>query len=218
MGVSKKLLVLTAFLCIMLVAVPAVQAVATSIDLMGVAWDHDNLTVYISLQKGVASSYKDEAITALTDWSSALKAKSGNSGAFNFVVVDQPLSKKRPADITITVKKSTGAVLGSALVTSSGGIIQEVKITLAAYNAMGQPLGLEDFRTIARHELGHALGLGHSNDDGTVPLDLMAPTFDFKGVNYDIYPSKLDLDAVIYIYGTDGFGGTNLSPIPSSYP
>lgn len=147
-----------------------------------------------------------------------MKERSGNPNAFNFVVVDQPLSKKRPADITITVKKNTGTMLESTSISSSGGIIQDVKITLAAYNALGLPLGIEDFRTIARHEIGHALGLGHSDDNGNEPLDLMVPTLDFIGVNYDIHPSDLNLDAVLYIYGDDGFSGQNLSPITSSYP
>jgi hypothetical protein len=218
-GKNKILIALTGLsLCAVLLSTPNIQAFATSIELLGVAWDHDNLTVYISLQKGVDPSYIDEVKIALNDWSTALKDKSENSNAFNFTVLEKPLSKKRPADITINVRKNTGTVLGSTSITSSGGIIKEVKITLAAYNALGLPLGREDFRTIARHELGHAIGLGHSNDNGIEPLDLMAPTYDFVGVGKDIIPSDLDLSAVLYIYGSDGFGGTNLSPIPPSYP
>jgi len=214
---GRKVIVAMMLLASLLASVSVVQAVATSIGLLRISWNHDNITVYISLQKDVDPSYKDEIIKAFTDWSAALKSASENSEAFNFVFLDVPQSEKRPADITVAVKKNTGTVLGSASVTSSRGNIQQVKITLAAYNALGLPLEKSDVRTIARHEIGHAIGLGHSNDDGREPLDLMAPTYDFVQIGYDIYPSSLNLNAVIFIYGNDGFGGTNLSPIPSTY-
>ncbi|MEM4312133.1 MAG: matrixin family metalloprotease [Nitrososphaerales archaeon] len=207
-----------AFLTFTVLASPLAYSLATEISLLGSAWDHDNITVYIQLQKGIDSSYEGEVKSAFNDWSNALKTKATNPNAFNFNFLNKPESKKRPADIYVEVRKNTGTILGSATISSSNGKIKEVKIVLAAYNALGLPLGREDFRTIARHEIGHGLGLGHSNDDGKEPLDLMAPTYDFVGVNKDIYPSDLNLNALIFIYGTDGFGGINLSQIPSKYP
>lgn len=215
---SKNSLVLALVASTLLIGVPLVQAYATSVGLLRVAWNHDSVTVYITLEKGVAPSYRNEVIAAFNSWSSALKAGSGNPSEFNFVFLDQPQSKKRPADIMVTVKRNTGNVLGSTSVSSSGGIIQSVKITLVANNAMGLPLETCDFRTIARHEIGHAIGLGHSNDNKVEPLDLMSPTYDFVQVGYDIYPSTLDVGAAIFVYGNDGFGLPNTSPIPSAYP
>ncbi|MCL4416677.1 MAG: M10 family metallopeptidase domain-containing protein, partial [Actinobacteria bacterium] len=70
-----------------------------------------------------------------------------------------------------------------------------------------------DFRNILRHELGHAFGLGHSNDPG----DLMYPTYDYIEIGTDTYPSALDIGALQYLYGADGFILPNSSPIPASY-
>ena len=193
------------------------QAVATSINLLQVTWNHDPVTVYIKLQKGVDPTYKNEVITALNNWSNGLKSRT-SSTAFNFEILDDPQSKKRPADITITLKKNTGVILGSTSISSQGGLIQQAKITLATQNALGLPLDSADVRNIARHEIGHALGLGHANDDGKEPIDLMAPQYDFIEVGTDTYPSELDFNALIFIYGNDGFGGNNTKLIPPTYP
>jgi len=200
------LLVLTTIL----LTFPVTQAVATSIELYGVAWNH-NPTVYIKLEKGVDPKYRGVVIEALNAWIDGLNKKVGTT-AFNYVLKDT-LSKGEKADITITLKKNTGVILGSTSIWSSGGVITKVVITLATQNALGLPLDEGDVFTIAAHEIGHAWGLGHSNDDGKEPLDLMAPTFDFtESNNVRILPSDLDLMAVLAIYGSDGFEGYNPNP------
>jgi len=202
---KSKYVVLAVMFSAVLLTVPVAQAAATSIQLLGVAWNH-NPTVYVSLQKGVDLKYKAVVIDALDAWTSGLNAN------FTYVLKDS-LAKRETADITITLKKNTGTILGSTSISSSGGVIRSVKITLATQNAIGLPLDQGDVFTIAAHEIGHAWGLGHSNDDGNPPVDLMAPTFDFTGSsNVRVLPSDLDLNAVITIYGADGFGTPNPNP------
>jgi hypothetical protein len=213
---NKLLLVvlMTALLLALIIPTQA-YAVATSQSLLRVAWNHDPVTVYISLQKGVDSAYYNDVVTAFTDWSNALN--SDDRSGFDFDILNAKPTKRNPADITVSVRKNTGMVLGSTSVKARNGIISSASISLAAYKAVGISMDRSDFRTIARHEIGHALGLGHSNDDGTGDLDLMAPTFDFTGVNEDIYPSTLNIGALVYIYENNGFRTPNISPIPDSY-
>ncbi len=201
----------SALLIAVLVAVPLVAAQTDeSISYLGVKWDHEPLKVYVAMQRGT-EGYYSSLLTALNDWSSALKDASGNSQAFDFVIV----SDRKLADITVNVRKNTGMVLGMASIKDRrrDGIIDGVHISLAAENALGRPLGEEDFRNIARHEIGHALGLGHSTDEG----DLMYPAYDFAEVGYDVLPSACDVAALLNIYYYDGFGEPNAGEIPPSY-
>lgn len=207
---------LLSVLVLLAIAIP-VYAVATSIGYIGASWNHDPVTVYVSMGKGVDTSFADEVQTALDDWSSALQTATDSSN-FNFVVLTTTPSKRNPADITINLKRNTGAVLGSTSLSSSGENLAYTKITMATQNAMGKTLDKADFRNILRHELGHALGLGHANDNGAGEKDLMYPYYDYITVGYDVLPSTLDINALVNIYGNDGFSGTNNYPIPSSYP
>ncbi|MCL5986276.1 MAG: matrixin family metalloprotease [Actinobacteria bacterium] len=206
----------------MLLPIATANAAATTIQYVGASWDHDPVTVYITLDKGVDASYGNEVRTVLEDWSSSLKSKSktisGTAGAFNFSTLSSPQSKKIPADITIRIRKNTGNILGSAQIFSSNETMAYVKIVMASQNAMGKPLDKADFRNILRHELGHALGLGHANDDGVGEKDLMYPSYDYIQIGTDTLPSEIDLSAVINLYTLDGFTLPNLHPIPTSYP
>ncbi|MEM3905971.1 MAG: matrixin family metalloprotease [Nitrososphaerota archaeon] len=199
--------------------ISVVKASPGTIELIGKEWNHDPLKVYIK----APSDLVPHVLTALNDWSSALEYASENTvddseisgdtdGIFDFTIV----SSRKEADIIITVERGAAAgVLGMTLVydNNGDGYIDKVKIMVKA----GRGLDLADFRNVVRHEIGHALGLGHADD----PNDLMYPTYDASAISEDIYPSStLDINALLYIYYSDGFGSSNLSPedIPPTYP
>ncbi|MBI1662848.1 MAG: matrixin family metalloprotease [Nitrosopumilus sp.] len=66
--------------------------------------------------------------------------------------------------------------------------VDAVRITIFAVDT----LSLTALETVARHEMGHALGLAHS----TAPEDLMFPTIE---TNFP-YISDCDIDAIEALY------------------
>jgi len=189
---------------------PVAQASPGTIELIGKLWNHDPITVYIHASPKF-QTYVEHVLTALNDWSSRLQEASDNFEAFKFEIVDS----RKDADIVIHIHGGAYAgVLGIAILQDKdrNGYFDKVRITVK----IGPGATLEDFRNVVRHEIGHALGLGH---EITEEQDLMDPTYDASAINYDIYPSPLDIEALLYIYGTDGFGLPNLLPeeIPETY-
>lgn len=201
---------------LLLLSTPSLSVVKASggtIELIGKEWNHDPLKVYIQASPPF-QAYVTHVQTALNDWSSSLKEraieKGGSGPAFNFAIVDS----QRDADIVIHIRGGAYAgVLGVTIGqdTDRDGYFDKVRITVK----VGPGATSEDFRNVVRHEIGHALGLGHSDD----PNDLMYPTYDASTTNVDVEPSALDLDALLWIYYVDGFASPNLPPeeIPSSY-
>ena len=178
---------------------------AFTLDLLGVGWDKSKVTVLIKAAGGVTPQAILDVEKAVDDWNTILRQV---NDAPELVLV----SGVKKADIIIQMKVGGGSTLGSALPRTTTPFTCEVKsasIQLSG-KAFGQAFSSTGTRNVARHEIGHALGLGHSDD----PNDLMHPTFEsteFLG-NVDVPISQCDQNGLETVYPLP----TNCSTIPDS--
>jgi predicted Zn-dependent protease len=167
-------------------------------------WSHSPITVYIdnkSVPTDYSPTYYPQIITALDYW------EEGGNGKLNYTPVFKIIDSGRTdADISISwvqaPEKNDGAyneASGNTIPIIADNRFVHVDITLGVGKYQG-PIWIRNgddvMLFIAEHELGHALGLDHSNDK----QDIMYPTFLNIG---NISPRLLNkYDNVFYVFIT----------------
>lgn len=175
-------------LVILLVPVSAVSGSIGLLNCSGTAatWRHSPVTVLIVNVAGLGSSQVAAVAASISEWNRAL-----TSGGFTGYYLSQISSGSADIVISLYFKITPGYILGATSITCSGDSLVSVSILLGL-----KGLSLTGIQNVAAHELGHGLGLGHSN----LQSDLMYPSLDRTERKTLVCPSNLDVGGVAFAY------------------
>lgn len=202
------------------------------IQLLQDEWLTDPLSIYVKIDSSINNpqDYLNISLRAIDTWSQLLKQKSANYIAWNFSIfnsVDNPNLEKisEPVDVILHLTRSS-------LSNSCGPLVGLTypfpldrtepvysKVFVSCEDIFTEEfLYPEEVYSIVLHEFGHVLGLDHTfKKQG----DLMCPNSYEESIDEDDEydgcvwskgentPSDLDLEALLYKYGVDGFNSPN---------
>lgn len=87
--------------------------------------------------------------------------------------LDEINKKKNEADIEVSFEKDGEEIAGQTVNNFNGfGLIDNAEMTISK-NAFGRDFDTKTIEQIAKHEMGHALGLGHANFGGNLMTELV---------------------------------------------
>ena len=185
------------------------------------SWDKDDIESCVYREDGVDNAYYAWTKLSVQMWRQALQEYTGNQEEWNITAIFVKSEVElESCDIKIYIydkysdfpdyPAQTGAY--TSLTFKDGGSRDNNNLDLRIYLS---PLVLHGdgkteinlpsyaFRNSAVHEIGHVLGLGHMQLQKGY---LMSPEFDFWETSQQLPITTLELDALIRVYGTDGFG------------
>ena len=190
-------------------AIVQVQAQSQNTDFLeiqGITWNHANLDILIikpDNQSWWNPLFLNSTIRAIGQWNDAITYFSSNFSLYSYlssVKLNWAVSDvaEDGFDIYLNWTQSplanTYNEIGLETSTSEGNVILSSNISLATETSHGNPLTTTDMQNIALHELGHSLGLGHSNHTD----DVMYP--DYTLLSPPILISTLDVYGVSTIF------------------
>jgi hypothetical protein len=179
-----------------------------SVQLQGFAWNHSTLSALIVTADNESwwnPDYTNNTLRAIGQWNDALSNFAANYSDFSYlsnVMVRWDLSNVTLSGYDLyfnwteaSLSNSSDEVgLAKTYVNADSSIVN-CSISLAVHTNQGDLLRNVDMQNIALHELGHGLGLGHSNFTG----DLMYSLYTLGGSPEGV--STLDAYGVATVFG-----------------
>jgi hypothetical protein len=180
-------------------------------------WNHDNIESCVYKKDGVNNSYYVWTKLAVQKWRQALREYTGNQEEWSITTrYVKSEAELKSCDIKFYIydkyrsfpnyPAQTGAY--TSMTFKEGEYNPDVRVYLSPLVLHGD--GMTEinlpsyaFRNSAVHEIGHVLGLGHMQLQKGY---LMSPQFDFWEESDQLPITTLELNALIKVYGKDGFG------------
>jgi hypothetical protein len=181
------------------------DSMAYDFSLEGAKWGSPELgtaggTVTWAVDDSISQAEMQSINAAFAEWSEVAN------------IQFQAVSSTADADIDFSNSAIDGAgnVLGVTGFSFSGGQLQSADIQFDS----GDNLSGSEFSLVAIHEIGHAIGLGHFNDDPAV----MNSTANFSLTGL----AQSDIDGIVALYGANttdmSDAGTGITPPDTATP
>jgi predicted Zn-dependent protease len=206
-GGTLSLRLASLFVITLLMLTCALQARAQTqdtviIEVGGYVWNKTTLNTLIVTsenQSWWSPVYVNSTLRAIDDWNHAITYFAGNYSQFSYlsaVNLQAQISNQTLDGFDIYVSYAQSVAIGTqdsiGLTTTiplDNGTIQKCVIALGTQSQYLQ-FTEKDIQSVATHEFGHAIGIGHSNSS----TDLMYPQFDIYAAQIQI--STLDMYGV----------------------
>ena len=193
-----------------------------SLQLQGFVWDHSSLNVLIVTADNESwwdPNYLNITLRAIGQWNEAIAGFASNNSDFSYLSslrMKSTVTNESQKGFDMYLNWTDSAlsnytdVAGLSQVTPTfRGTIENCTATLAVRTNHGELLNEVDMQNVALHELGHNLGLGHSNYTG----DLMHSTYNLGSSSESV--STLDVYGVATVFAWKKLNATSFYPVSS---